>query len=534
MTNSVINKERFINQIGADYFWVEVWMYNMLPNYQPWPVPCMFIDQLSIEETLYDWSTEGYIVIENWGEAIERGASAFSSAAGSDGKKSLDIKAPYVMRSDGRNLISIKIYPYTQEEPTSNQVEKLDPWSMSFDFVIYDIQDITDDPAKKMRAYYFKDVKKQVLEERRVEWSTGMDSSQGGTDFEKAMTGPAALKSLLEAAGKMGSESAQLCVTYDEQGSIDKPNIPLSKIDTNNWDTGAPKNESAIYYTSPGNTNVIDDMQYIVNNSKSADNCPLILDYGRTIKTKAWQFVSLSSFIKDSEKNQIEKLLLEEGGNSNSPPHIERSYFTTGSDNPLKNFTSPLASIIKNYQHSPMIALDEHRMVNAPVFNYDHSTGTYNIHFKDNTLKEVLEKTKKVAAMGLYNFKDSPDKSQDKILMNINKTKASGAATRNVFLPQRFYLKDHTGLNMLKDLIFLGESIAFQVPGLTFRAPGKIIYIDRPSAGGDQNPFDDRFLGQWIITKITHFFTKGGYINDIVASKIDAFSAIYGKTDNAY
>jgi hypothetical protein len=179
-----------------------------------------------------------------------------------------------------------------------------------------------------------------------------------------------------------------------------------------------------------------------------------------------------------------------------------------------------------------MVALDDERLINAPLFNFNHSTGEYNIHFKNNTITDVLANTKKTAAQGLYNFTASPQKSEQ-ILLNINKTKSSGIATRNVFVPQNFYPKNLTGMNMFKDLIFLGESVYFQVAGLTFRTPGKIIYIDRPSAS-EKNPFDDRFLGQWIITRITHFFTKTGYINDVVASKIDAFSAIYGKTDNAY
>ena len=105
--------------------------------------------------------------------------------------------------------------------------------------------------------------------------------------------------------------------------------------------------------------------------------------------------------------------------------------------------------------------------------------------------------------------------------------------TRNFYTPQSFFLQDYPQLKMIKDLVFLGGGIYFQVPGLTFRTPGKFIFIDRMAAG-DKNAFDDKFLGQWMLTKVTHSFTKNGYINDVMATKIDAFSKIYPDQDASY
>jgi hypothetical protein len=75
---------------------------------------------------------------------------------------------------------------------------------------------------------------------------------------------------------------------------------------------------------------------------------------------------------------------------------------------------------------------------------------------------------------------------------------------------------------MAMDFIFLNQAIYFSAPGLTLRSPGKFLFIDRDSSSSN-NPFDDRFLGQWMITNVVHFFTPNKYTTDVVATKIDGF-----------
>jgi hypothetical protein len=64
------------------------------------------------------------------------------------------------------------------------------------------------------------------------------------------------------------------------------------------------------------------------------------------------------------------------------------------------------------------------------------------------------------------------------------------------------------------------------VNGLTIRTPGQFIFIDSASSGPN-NPFDDRFLGQWLILKVVHLFTKDSYITEVLATKVDTFSKIW-------
>jgi hypothetical protein len=86
---------------------------------------------------------------------------------------------------------------------------------------------------------------------------------------------------------------------------------------------------------------------------------------------------------------------------------------------------------------------------------------------------------------------------------------------------------------MIKDSIFLNQGLYFQAEGLTFRTPGKFIFVDRTDSN-EFNTFDDKFLGQWFVTKVTHFFTQEQYLTDVVATKIDSFNKCWDEEDTNY
>jgi hypothetical protein len=86
---------------------------------------------------------------------------------------------------------------------------------------------------------------------------------------------------------------------------------------------------------------------------------------------------------------------------------------------------------------------------------------------------------------------------------------------------------------MILDSIFLNQSLSFQCLGLTLRSPGKFLFIDRV-ASAESNPFDDRFLGQWFVTSVSHLFTQGTYVTELVGNKIDSFSTLWPEEDSKY
>jgi hypothetical protein len=153
---------------------------------------------------------------------------------------------------------------------------------------------------------------------------------------------------------------------------------------------------------------------------------------------------------------------------------------------------------------------------------------------KQNTnVQTLISKLKALAQKGLYNFKHSNVK-KPQIILSLNKSKTTGQMTKNQFSLLGPFCSQHNTMNqMILDSIFLNQTISFQTLGLTLRTPGKFIFVDRVGSG-DSNAFDDRFLGQWLITHVSHLFTQGEYISEVVANKVDSFSTLWPEEDPNY
>lgn len=523
---------RFVHQVRDQLFYIQIYMYNQLEGYEPFPLPFQFVQAIALEEKLMDWFVKGWIVIQNDFEMFERGSLSYNLRNEVTGASlnltSEQIKAPYMFRTDGRNRINIKIFPITSSSNKSLAEEELpsEYWEMNFDCVIYDIEDLpTESTRVKLRKLYFHDERYQIFSERNIQWSTGLYANtpnSNPTDQERTMAAADAIRSVIRTAASNDSNplSPVIKVGFDESGSIDNPNIGLEEIEDNNWDRG-PEEDTRIFYTSPARANVLQDLDYLHNNCKSTDDTPVFLRLGRWTKDKKWKLISLGQYLKDSEKNQIEHIYLEDPIPAEAvPPYLARANGSLPST-PIQNFTSGIASTIDSYRFSPMVAADDARITNRPLNRYNFATGQWEVYIEDNTAESVLE-TVKQNAEGLYAYNKSKQ-----LLLNLNKTKTSGLMITPSLETQTFFNKDKNKIHMIKDFLFLNQSVFFRTQGLTFRTPGKFIFLDRASSTAEINPFDDRFLGQWIMTKVTHLFSKTNYITEVVATKIDAFTKYF-------
>ena len=530
---------RFVVQIDNQPFYIEVWMYNQLDpdKFPKFSVPFFFIKGLVIEESLMEWNVKGWIVLSNDFEVFERGSLPYN---GEDNKAAS--QAPFLFRSDGRNKISIKIYPITGQDGNIDSSDNNIPreqWEMYYDFVIYDIEDLnTNSASKKLRKFYFHDEKHQIFSERNIEWSTALFSSAGSVDADRTLKAAAlstskdnksnkkgAIESIIEtAASNDSNKDSPIVKVGSKQGpsGIDSPDIPLNSFDVNNWDIG--EDDTDVLYTSPANASVLYDIEYVSKSLKASDGSPMFLRYDRynRLDGKKWSMVPLSKYIIDAEKNQVERIVIQDGLDPTlTPPYVPRAPFDINSDanSMIKNFQSGIASKINNYKFSPMVATDDSRLTNAPIHNFDFSEGQFDIVFKGNTVKDLMTNMGDMANKGLFGYKNN---GSQQLMLNINKTKNTGLSHSNNFIPRTFYPKTASYLSMAKDFIFLNQALYFSSPGLTLRTPGKFLFVDRDTSS-DSNPFDDRFLGQWMITNVVHFFSTDKYTTDVVATKIDGF-----------
>jgi hypothetical protein len=532
------------HQIRDQFFYVEISLYNQIEGEIPLYVPFFFVDSLRIHESIFNWITKGEIVFNSDFEIFARGALKKDAS----NSKS---KAPYIDRTDGRNRIHINIYPVDVTNKgdiiTDNaDNEKKFPkkyWEINQDFVVVDIEDLPiDDAQRKKRMYVFVDERYQVLKEKNLEWSSAtiaakkLNSEAGRLkDSEAAMNPNEVLKELLKLAATNGDTMPQIKIGFDKDGSIDKPNVPLDKINEENWDKGDEANKVLFYPTA--NSNAVEDIFYILSHCVSKDGFPVILDYGRSSADKGWHLTSLSKIFEDSTKEQVERLIIEDGltpesdGNSNTQPYVPRADDTGASQ--TKNFTSIVASKIKSYKFSPMVAVDDNRLMNSPYVYFNEHTGEFKLMKEKNSIKNLITKLKELSKE-LYTFKNAKS-FKPQVLLSVNKTKATGQMTKNQLALNGPYSSQTAPLNqMIFDSIYLNQSVTFQALGLTLRTPGKFIFIDRVAASGDTNPFDDRFLGQWMMTNVSHLFTQSTYMTEVVANKIDSFSSLWPEEDSNY
>lgn len=540
MSDNYLNKDEYTTlTFGQQKYRVEVWIYNQMDGFDPVLVPTYAINELIIEETLKNWSVNGSITIKNDVEFLEKGSLKFVYR-----QTNLDqTKAKFLFRSDARNKIAIRIKPIVDND--SDYPDEY--WQMSFDCLIYDFDDLnTSDNTSKLKKLKFVDERYQIFLEKNIEWSTSLynqgmpggseaniptgtenttatttDGGAGSSDMSRTMSSSEAIKSIISTASTLDStpDGTPIKVGSSEgpQG-IASPTNPINNF-SNMWDKGS--SDSYIQYTSPAFYSVLDDIDYVFGSLKASDGSPLILEFDRYDNPEGKQFslVPLSYFFDNAEKNQVERLVLIDPTNpENSAPYNNRAPYEPNGGSYTQNFESPMASKIGSYELIPMESTDAYSLNNTPIHSYDFSKAEFTIEHTGNTVKDFYDDVQNYTN-GLYGYSNSKQ-----LLLNINQTKQKGLMMNNRFVARSFFPKKMSGVKMMKDFLFLNQAISFNAVGLTIRAPGKVIFIDRDTSTMEKNPFDDKVLGQWLIIKNTHKFSQEEYMNNIVATKVDVYN----------
>lgn len=513
--------------IKDQYYLIRIVFYNTVTK-KPLSLPFKIVDSLVIEESLTNWWTKGWIILKNDFEVIERSTTAKTTSDTEKNQNITSTDAFFVFRHDGRNRINIKIETLSN----GNSLIKPETWTMDYDFVVYDVEDIeTNSATSKLKKIYFIDERYQILSERNIPWSTSIYGPASDiakqrnvsvsylTDIERKWNANESIKSIIKTAAcndfTLGKEqTSELKVGFDSGGSIDNPNLPFDNIDDDNWtitNTNDPNN--LVFYTSPANSKAIDDIEYMMDYAKGFDNDPVFLRIDRY--TKKWSLISLSDIF--SKAKQIERMTLQDGLEPQTLAYIARAALFDDNNEKILNIFSGRTSVMKNYKFAAMAPVDDMRLINRPTHTMDFSTGTYSIHFEENKAEKIFENLETLGKKGLYSFLNNTN-GPNQIWLNINKTKLQGLSVENAFYTQG--PPDMMMVKMLKDAIFLNQALYFQTEGLTLRQPGTFLFIDR-SDSSDKNAFDDKFLGQWLINKVVHYFDSSKYITDVYANKID-------------
>ncbi len=454
------------------------------------------INELVIEDDIFSWYSQGYMIyIDNYNAA--------------HGFESGNSKGP-TFRLDARDMLLIGIMPVILGD-INNKLFSKEVWMLDYEFVIYDTEDMpVNDEGYRLKKVYFRDIRAQLMSELNLEFST---ATLPGAVGDMVTTG-AAISGLLTKANS----------AYN-----------LGKVNELFWEDGYP-----IFYTSPANYRVTDDLEYLLQRhvSKRYDNDMCLFSSDRY--TKDFTLTTYSDlFFGATEgaarflgakpgKNQIEHLYIQSPtlinqNNGIAGIGIQRVPISTGSgsitlggggDINLDNF-----SLITKYNFVEMSGNDNAMaLTNRPVYSYDFKNKQFQMEIKKNTADATKTYLNKNYIAPLYAKTATP-------LMPLNLTKKTFLNVQPEYstkVTKEQRLND--GRNKtLYAAIYLNECINFKILGVTKRVAGKFIGIDRLSSNTNETDFENRALGQWLVTKITHVFTQNDYINEIVAVKINAW-----------
>jgi len=489
------------------------------------------IELLSIRDNILELAASGVCVIRNDNDAIERSNYNLQN----DQQENYFSRQPKVgsgtyideffFRNDCRDFLLVYIQPELKSLTENEQVDQLKPiFTLVYSFAIIENEDTVapNDDNIKFKKLTLVDTDLEVLREKNLFFSSaksvsknlGSNLAHSDDDSRGAYTG-IILKDLIIQGLDVGGSGQRT----EQNGSV---------INNELFDIGT----STLFYSSPGEYNVLDDIDYVLkrHTSSSPPHEPCLLR-----KDRYTQKYTLISY-KDYFKNAIYQ---NKDGVSGGKFHLESIYlgaesFNTGKINtkirtpnmPFNNLTFGEYSMVNNYDFFNMRGIDtQSKLITTAVHSYQTNLKQFQIDLSNNNIKSTMDI--------YYDFfvkgdKDYPlFKSGKEIFSNtfLNQFRKNNLNYKNIFSINDTEPDQRLGLGrneILKNMIFLNNAIELKLKGLTFRSSGKFFSFDR-KAGVIESKYDDKVFGTYFTVQVDHNFSKGTYTNNVIGVKTYLF-----------
>lgn len=173
-------------------------------------------------------------------------------------------------------------------------------------------------------------------------------------------------------------------------------------------------------------------------------------------------------------------------------------------------------NMINNFEFLEQSAQLNAELINTTLVHmYDAGKKQFNTHMEQSDIAQVRDYMKKNVLDKLLGGEGGPSSS-----IVLNQTLLENKNVKHLFSPVATMVRDNMiGRNRtIMANILSGNTIVFNVKGFTSRNSGKFISIDR-DLGYDDNDFDDKILGQYLVTSVDHVIDTNGYHNQVIATK---------------
>lgn len=467
------------------------------------------IKELFLHDIVYNPFIEGYVIIDNTEDVIERYKTdnRYSEFTGPS-----TIQRGYRTRGDARDILFLSIIPlennvnpYDEQSRDYNKV-----FGFQYVFILGNEVDVPSETGKA-KKYTILDLDFEILKEKKIFFSTAYLSKEEKlttlSDIQReAYTGDI-MKNIIR---KGLNDNTSIFSTVSGGQTI-----------TPDFETGS----SILFYSSPNNNTAYEDLMYIYNLHTSNDPGKDFSFLKKDDYTGEYTLKSASYYFSKAFNKEADS-----GG----------KYF-------IENLTiagaQDAGNVVENDIKKPLIALEfgetsdviDVKFYNTPGTTYQEQVKTllvhsYNFRDKEFQINEVdgdVENVKNVFS----NLYVSPMKGKDNrpspnfIINNTQRTNQNFDNKFLVYDEDNDFLKLAVGRNeILKNALKLNIGVEIITQGGFQRKAGKFISIDRKGSYVD-NDFDNKFLGIYFILSVDHqFINDNEYYNKIVAVKTYHFN----------
>lgn len=491
------------------------------------------IEDLVVEDDLFEWYTKGYIRLRNDEDDMERGLGPDKILS------MLRLSKTYKMRGDGRDILSINITPNLQTLRSwvarVSGIESRpdeDIFKFSNDFAVYDVK--TEYNGKQQfKVLYFWDLRYQLLLERNIHFSTALVKKEQESQFEKKI--------------RVVNNKDREVFTGDAIKEFLKHSLEDQKpeFEDDLWDKGGAK----VFYSSPAQYKGLNDLDYLLDSHVSddeGDNDFCILKYDTFIKK--WTLISISKYFdkalqgEEAGDYQYDKFQISQHAGplgflgplasfltSNKAPNLKLGDLNSK----VKSIKVPIPKIGQtqrknmvpgesmelepdSWKFEDLAGLDNQNLLTTyAVHSYNCMTHEFNVDVFNNEIRTVSEKFQENLLNG--NFIGDPEPVLN---FQLTKGKKNQKVYNNLFtLDQEEKTRAIKGRNQLfKNLIFLNNAVSLNVKGDTHRRTGRFFSLDRKDPYFP-NEFDDKILGQYFIVNVKHIISKETYSNEMLGVK---------------
>jgi len=543
-TSDTLKNDAFTYKINNNYYAFQITLISINgptetrgQNIKPSAVKTLYI-----EDTYNNFYQEGYIIIDNSYDAIERDVIAGSSPSdpqyysGAGVNSGNNKNLGFLFKGESRDILRIDIMPKLDEanaDDTGSEDQQRF-FRMTYDFAIYNSEEILGDkPDQKFKKLSFWDLTYQLMTEKNVSFTTSdyinySDPTQLDNGDRAIPTG-IAIRELIKATFPE-NDGYSISIAEDTDTTVTTQPVELApgttQADYQNtlWDVGG----SNIFFSAPAKFKAIDSLQYLldrhVSNADSEfDQCFLHLNrYPRE-----FQFTSVKqNFSRAYDKQRdvpggayLETMKIGGVTQEDGKPFYDHAYTPAGA------LYMERIGTIQSFSFDNMPGLhSQQEAVSRFVHSYNYDNKQFNIDALRNSIEEGMRVYKKNYVDCLIscnefppypNFAPGQYRSTNINIDNTFSTSNESADQRLAFGRNRF----------LYASILMNNLISFRVPGSTHRQAGNFIGIDRDGAM-IASKFDDKLLGIYIIVKVSHTFNDGEYFNNLHCIKTYNFNKL--------